>query len=145
MDCLKKGECGFYINGDLYTQNIFSKIRDEMDEGNIICIIADIMYYFPETMPFDNHHSTFILLYPMGEQYHLIFINSHGSDMILYFEYDHKITAHRSKKYTFETSQATRKVNAYPESTSTRKKSTRRDHTSSRATPVPVTPPRVPE
>ena len=72
MESLKKIECGFYINGDLYTQNIFSKIRDEMDEGNIICIIADIMYYFPETMPFDNHHSTFILLYPMGEQYHLI-------------------------------------------------------------------------
>jgi len=102
MDTLKDIECGFYIDGDLYTQNIFEKIQDEMAEGNIICIIADIMFYFPETMPLDNHHSTFILLYPVDDKYHLIFINSHGSDMLLFSEYDHKITTHRSKKYIFD-------------------------------------------
>ena len=73
-----------------------------MEDGNVICIIADIMYYFPETSDFDNHHSTFILLYPVNGKYHLLFINSHGSDIIQYLEYDHKITARRSKKYTSE-------------------------------------------
>tara|TARA_Y100001970_G_scaffold286123_1_gene407512 strand:+ start:325 stop:1233 length:909 start_codon:yes stop_codon:yes gene_type:complete len=102
MDSIKDVECGFYIDGELYTQNIFSKIQDEMAEHNIICIISDIMYYFPETMLYDNHHSTFILLYPINEEYHLIYINSHGSDIIQYQEYNHKITAHRSKKYTFD-------------------------------------------